>query len=398
MAVFFFLAQLLSPPGFSGRQSVLRGFSCGGSTPDYLNVTMVDSAGQRNMMEQDFFFDDIDSHRITSFSNLLNSSAVPENGSTSLSRSISDDISRFSRSESPRPSSEDWMDETSSGSHMSRADSVADLLRSLSVPVLSGESDEYTGSTVSSAKTVTLRWGREDGKLTPDKLEQADYGLIALAAAAEAATPPSLIKALKPASEEDINALIEAGIPAYVYSVKFKRGTMNFRQSEKLGISRISPGNHVIVEADRGEGIGIVESCISATSFMKKLTESRGEDESRGRKKERQREKALRLVREMKCVLRPANSREVQQRKKLLKEENEVIRVCEKKAVAHKLPMEILDAEFQHDRAKLTVFYKSEKRVDFRAFVRELFTVFKCRIWMATLEDWEQAAAATASI
>ena len=44
--------------------------------------------------------------------------------------------------------------------------------------------------------------------------------------------------------------------------------------------------------------------------------------------------------------------------------------------------MLILDVEFQFDHHKLTVFYESERRVDFRELVSELFSLYKTRIWM----------------
>ncbi|KAI0367490.1 PSP1-domain-containing protein [Pilatotrama ljubarskyi] len=50
-----------------------------------------------------------------------------------------------------------------------------------------------------------------------------------------------------------------------------------------------------------------------------------------------------------------------------------------------KLPMEVIDAEYQWDRRKLTFYFIAEKRIDFRELVRELFRLYKTRIWMASL-------------
>lgn len=44
--------------------------------------------------------------------------------------------------------------------------------------------------------------------------------------------------------------------------------------------------------------------------------------------------------------------------------------------------MEILDAEWQWDRRKLTFYYTAETRVDFRELVRELFRIWKTRVWL----------------
>jgi cell fate regulator YaaT (PSP1 superfamily) len=46
------------------------------------------------------------------------------------------------------------------------------------------------------------------------------------------------------------------------------------------------------------------------------------------------------------------------------------------------LPMEVCDAEWQWDRRKLTFYYTADTRVDFRELVRELFRVYKTRVWM----------------
>lgn len=46
----------------------------------------------------------------------------------------------------------------------------------------------------------------------------------------------------------------------------------------------------------------------------------------------------------------------------------------------------IVDAEFQYDRKKLTVFYYSNYRVDFRDFVKDLYSIYYARIWMENVK------------
>jgi hypothetical protein len=48
--------------------------------------------------------------------------------------------------------------------------------------------------------------------------------------------------------------------------------------------------------------------------------------------------------------------------------------------------MEILDAEYQYDRHKLTFFFEAERRIDFRELVSELFSQYKTRIWMQQVD------------
>ena len=46
------------------------------------------------------------------------------------------------------------------------------------------------------------------------------------------------------------------------------------------------------------------------------------------------------------------------------------------------LPIMAYDAEFQFDRNKLTIYYECNVRIDFRDFVRHLYSTYKARIWM----------------
>jgi hypothetical protein len=58
--------------------------------------------------------------------------------------------------------------------------------------------------------------------------------------------------------------------------------------------------------------------------------------------------------------------------------------------VAHTygLPMEVMDVEYQFDRNKITVYYDSHLRIDFRELVRDLFSSYKARIWMKKINQF----------
>ncbi|KAF1944768.1 PSP1-domain-containing protein [Clathrospora elynae] len=60
-------------------------------------------------------------------------------------------------------------------------------------------------------------------------------------------------------------------------------------------------------------------------------------------------------------------------------------RLAVTKAADHKLPMEILDAEYQADYHKLTYFYYAESYVNFNELVTDLFKQYKVRIWMSAV-------------
>ena len=44
--------------------------------------------------------------------------------------------------------------------------------------------------------------------------------------------------------------------------------------------------------------------------------------------------------------------------------------------------MKLIDAEYSFDRTKITFYYWSESRIDFRNLVKELAKIFNCRIEM----------------
>ncbi|KAJ7474066.1 PSP1 C-terminal conserved region-domain-containing protein [Mycena latifolia] len=69
-----------------------------------------------------------------------------------------------------------------------------------------------------------------------------------------------------------------------------------------------------------------------------------------------------------------------------MQDEQKALALCQTKVRAKKLPMEVVDAEYQWDRRKLTFYFVAEKRIDFRELVRELFRLYKTRIWMASLQ------------
>lgn len=66
-------------------------------------------------------------------------------------------------------------------------------------------------------------------------------------------------------------------------------------------------------------------------------------------------------------------------------DESKALQICISKVKQRNLPMEVIDAEYQWDRRKLTFYFISEQRIDFRELVRELFRGFKTRIWMSNI-------------
>ncbi len=59
---------------------------------------------------------------------------------------------------------------------------------------------------------------------------------------------------------------------------------------------------------------------------------------------------------------------------------------------AHDLTMKVSDTEWQWDRNKLTIYFTAEKRVDFRALVRDLASLFRTRIELRQIGVRDEAA------
>jgi len=91
-------------------------------------------------------------------------------------------------------------------------------------------------------------------------------------------------------------------------------------------------------------------------------------------------------------VLRLATQEEVQQANELRRSEDEIRRVVAEKARGQQLGMRISDAEWQWDRKRLTVYFTSEQRVDFRNLVRDLATQYRTRIELRQIGVRDEAA------
>jgi len=79
-------------------------------------------------------------------------------------------------------------------------------------------------------------------------------------------------------------------------------------------------------------------------------------------------------------IVRSASSEETHLIDELRKAELDVRRTVIERVESHGLNMKISDAEWQWDRKKLTIYFTAEKRVDFRALVRDLAGLFRTRI------------------
>ena len=136
----------------------------------------------------------------------------------------------------------------------------------------------------------------------------------------------------------------------------------------------LRPGQHVIVEAERGEDLGEISAV--GTIAERKCSSSGGCATPTPEQK----------------VVRVATHDEVGKRDALREDEQHVRERSRKLVVKHNLKMKVTEAEWQFDRAKLIIYFTAEKRVDFRQLVRDLARTFRTRIELKQIGVRDEAA------
>ncbi len=82
-------------------------------------------------------------------------------------------------------------------------------------------------------------------------------------------------------------------------------------------------------------------------------------------------------------ILRVATREDVNLLKIRSQQEEKALAKCIELVKEKKYPMEVIKCEFQWDMKKITFYFRSKQRIDFRELVKELFKHFKIRIWMS---------------
>jgi cell fate regulator YaaT (PSP1 superfamily) len=136
----------------------------------------------------------------------------------------------------------------------------------------------------------------------------------------------------------------------------------------------------VVVEAERGLDLGFINS--TGETAAKKCTgcDSCGPTDEPA-------EPAAILK-----VSRSALPGDLAQHADLRKSEDDIRREVSSRAAELGLEMRISDTEWQWDRARLTIYFTAERRVDFRALVRELATRYRTRIDLRQIGVRDEAA------
>jgi cell fate regulator YaaT (PSP1 superfamily) len=92
------------------------------------------------------------------------------------------------------------------------------------------------------------------------------------------------------------------------------------------------------------------------------------------------------------AVLRRATADELRALAEVRRSEEDARRKVVERVKAHALVMKVSDTEWQFDRNKLTIYFTAEKRVDFRALVRDLASTFRTRIELRQIGVRDEAA------
>ena len=134
------------------------------------------------------------------------------------------------------------------------------------------------------------------------------------------------------------------------------------------------PGDRVIVEADRGEDLGEVTALGNIAE--RKCSSSGG----------------CATPTPTQRVLRRAGAEEIRRAGHKAEDERVARHETRKHVARHGLRMKVTETEWQFDRKKLIVYFTAERRVDFRALVRDLARAFRTRIELRQIGVRDEAA------
>ncbi len=83
---------------------------------------------------------------------------------------------------------------------------------------------------------------------------------------------------------------------------------------------------------------------------------------------------------EQQTFVRVATEKDIETYEANLIKEKEAVATCRKKVAEHKLDMKLVSAHYLPEESKILFFFTADARVDFRALVKDLVSIFKMRI------------------
>jgi cell fate regulator YaaT (PSP1 superfamily) len=139
-----------------------------------------------------------------------------------------------------------------------------------------------------------------------------------------------------------------------VVGVKFRNSAKAYYFSPN-DLTELEIGEYVVLETARGQEAGTIV-----------FTEREVEEKE--------------IPGHLKGILRRATALDLTQMERYQQEEPEALCRCCKQVAEYGLPMKVIRAEYNFDGSHLTFYFAAEKRVDFRALVKELARTFQARI------------------
>ncbi len=86
------------------------------------------------------------------------------------------------------------------------------------------------------------------------------------------------------------------------------------------------------------------------------------------------------IVHPLKPLIRVATKDDLRKLAENARKEKEALKICEQKVADHGLEMKLVDVEYTFDNSKILFYFTADGRVDFRALVKDLASVFRTRI------------------
>ncbi|MCI8272003.1 MAG: stage 0 sporulation protein [Erysipelotrichaceae bacterium] len=83
---------------------------------------------------------------------------------------------------------------------------------------------------------------------------------------------------------------------------------------------------------------------------------------------------------ELKPVVRKANERDLKNKEANIQKAKDAMKICQECIERLGLEMNLIEAEYTLDCSKIIFIYVADERVDFRELLKELASIFKCRI------------------
>ncbi len=138
-----------------------------------------------------------------------------------------------------------------------------------------------------------------------------------------------------------------------IISVRFKSGGKDYYFNPN-GL-QVQEGQEVIIETAKGMECA---TCVKGNSMI---------DEEE-------------LISPLRPVVRIATPSDLRQLEENRKKEARAFQICQQKIAEHGLEMKLIEVEYSFDGSKILFFFTADGRVDFRALVKDLASVFRTRI------------------